>query len=86
MINNRIIHGDIKPKNILLDSDNNPKIADFETVIVLSDNRDEISSDPVYTVRYSPIELIRDNKKNISTDIYCKKIKLFFNIKYKKLF
>jgi serine/threonine protein kinase len=46
---------DVKPHNIMLDSDMNPKITDFELSIVLSDN--EMTHDFIMGTMYASLHI-----------------------------
>jgi serine/threonine protein kinase len=56
----RIIHGDIKPQNILLDSQNNMFIADYGTSKIANHDETFASGTLQVTLKYAPPELICD--------------------------
>ncbi|CAL4978882.1 unnamed protein product [Urochloa decumbens] len=65
----RVVHMDVKPLNILLDSDRNPKITDFELSVVLSDN--EITHHPLMgTMGYAAPEHIAEGIVSTKNDVY----------------
>ncbi|WVZ49889.1 hypothetical protein U9M48_001211 [Paspalum notatum var. saurae] len=64
-----IVHRDVKPRNILLDSEMNPKITDFDLCLVL--NEDEIIDDHVIgTLGYIPPEYIAEGILSAKNDVY----------------
>ncbi|KAG2559218.1 hypothetical protein PVAP13_8NG304020 [Panicum virgatum] len=64
----RIVHRNLKPSNILLDSDMNPKIIDFEFSMVLND---EITEDCVKgTLGYIPPEYTMRGTVSMKNDIF----------------
>ena len=67
----KLIHGDIKPQNILLDKQFNAKIADFGTVQLQQHSVTMVSGqDIVLTPLYAPPEYISQRIKNRGTDIW----------------
>ncbi|KAG2559184.1 hypothetical protein PVAP13_8NG295888 [Panicum virgatum] len=64
-----VVHMDLKPNNILLDSDMNPKIIDFEVSMVLND--DETTDDRVVgTVGYMAREYMMNGIVSMKIDVF----------------
>ncbi|KAJ1256630.1 hypothetical protein BS78_K343300 [Paspalum vaginatum] len=67
----RIVHRDVKPNNILLDSEMNPKITDFELCLVLNDDENEITENRVAgTLGYLPPEYVSRGIVSVKNDVY----------------
>ncbi|RCV39463.1 hypothetical protein SETIT_8G226800v2 [Setaria italica] len=66
----RVVHMDVKPLNILLDSDMNPKITDFELCIVLPDNEIIIHDSIKGTMGYAAPEYIEAGILSTKNDVY----------------
>lgn len=66
-----IVHSDIKPDNIMLDSSWNAKICDVGGGYFFDDN-DDNTEDKIYTDMYLPLTLHSDGKKDLgkATDMY----------------
>lgn len=64
-----IIHGDIKPANILLCSDNSVKLSDF-SLSILNPNKNKKFSHSMGTMRYNPYEMINGFGWNEEIDIW----------------
>jgi len=65
---NKVIHGDLKPANILIDEENTPKIMDFGIARLLSSQH---SSDKLYgTPRYMPPEYLQRRSVSEANDVY----------------
>ncbi len=65
---NKIIHGDLKPANIVIDQNNTPKIMDFGIARLLSNQK---SDQNLYgTPRYMPPEYLQKREVTQSNDVY----------------
>ena len=74
---NRIIHRDIKPQNILIDREGNVKITDFGIAVVLSDTSLTQTNTLLGSVHYLSPEQARGGMATIQTDIYALGIVLY---------
>ena len=74
---NRIIHRDIKPQNILIDKEGNVKITDFGIAVALSDTSLTQTNTLLGSVHYLSPEQARGGIATIQTDIYALGIVLY---------
>ena len=74
---NRIIHRDIKPQNILIDREGNVKITDFGIAVALSDTLLTQTNTLLGSVHYLSPEQARGGMATIQTDIYALGIVLY---------
>jgi len=72
-----IIHRDIKPQNILMTSDNVPKVTDFGIARAVSTSTVTRKVDTVGSVHYSSPEQARDGYTDEKSDIYSVGVTLF---------
>lgn len=69
--NNLIIHGDLKPKNVLVAADGTPKLLDFGVARVLAGGiQTETTTRMPLTPTYASPEQIRGEPLTVATDIY----------------
>lgn len=61
-----LVHGDVKPENILFDADQNAKLVDFGLVALSSGNANEVWGTPFYIAP----EKVRRQKSDYRSDIY----------------
>ena len=75
-----IIHRDIKPDNILIDGQDNIKLADFGVSMKLAADGedDKITSNAGALICYSPEAFLGTQFRGKLTDIWCCGITLFF--------
>ncbi|CAL4985544.1 unnamed protein product [Urochloa decumbens] len=64
-----VVHMDVKPSNILLDSDMNPKITDFNISVVLQDD-ETTHQDILGTMGYIPPECFAEGIISMMNDVY----------------
>ncbi|WP_314113109.1 Stk1 family PASTA domain-containing Ser/Thr kinase [uncultured Granulicatella sp.] len=74
---NRIIHRDIKPQNILIDREGNVKITDFGIAVALSDTSLTQTNTLLGSVHYLSPEQARGGMATIQTDVYALGIVLY---------
>ena len=74
---NRIIHRDIKPQNILIDEEGNVKITDFGIAIALSETSLTQTNTLLGSVHYLSPEQARGGMATIRSDIYALGIVLY---------
>ena len=74
---NRIIHRDIKPQNLLIDSDNVIKVTDFGIAIALSETSLTQTNSLLGSVHYMSPEQARGSIPTIKSDIYALGIVLY---------
>ena len=77
--NNKIIHCDLKPNNIIIDKNNNIKIIDFGTSIIEGKKNLNYGT-PVYC----SLEQLKGQKLNVQTDIYSLGV-ILYQLLYNKL-
>jgi len=65
-----IIHRDIKPKNILMEKNEKPKISDFGIALLKQESKERSHSLRVGTVTYMSPEQIKGQSLDEKTDIY----------------
>lgn len=74
---NRIIHRDIKPQNILIDEDNHVKVTDFGIAVALSDTSITQTNTLLGSVHYLSPEQARGGMATTKSDIYALGIVLY---------
>ncbi|KAK8835984.1 hypothetical protein M9Y10_040181 [Tritrichomonas musculus] len=71
---NNVLHRDLKPDNILLDADLNPKIADFGFSKILHYNQNSLSVDSTFGLKGTPAymapEVLNDDVSTKEGDVY----------------
>ncbi|GJN19686.1 hypothetical protein PR202_gb06987 [Eleusine coracana subsp. coracana] len=65
-----ILHGDIKPENILLDNKHMPKVSDFGISRLLSMNSDEYTGYVIGTMGYVDPVFCQTGRKTTKSDVY----------------
>jgi eukaryotic-like serine/threonine-protein kinase len=69
---NLVVHRDLKPRNILVTADGDPKLLDFGIAKILSDDRElTVAGIRPMTPEYASPEQIRGEPVSTATDIYC---------------
>lgn len=76
----RIIHGDIKPSNVLYFENNVVKLADFgSSAFILSGNENNFER-RMFTRNYRPLEVWEDNSWGFSSDIWALACTIFYMV------
>ncbi|CAA0828355.1 Putative receptor-like protein kinase [Striga hermonthica] len=66
----RVIHRDLKLRNILLDAEMNPKICGFAIARTLAENHSELEAHVAGTIGYIPPECLQHGKVSVKFDVY----------------
>lgn len=77
---NGYIHGDIKPSNILLYSNNSIKLSDFSLTTYIGDNKAE---GVCYSTNFAPPEVVQKNPFDKSADIWALGSSIYFILRGK---
>lgn len=80
-----IIHGDVKPKNVLLDRNYNPFLTDFDGASKLDEAKGGFTA-IVGTHSYDAPEILDSEKHNKSTDVFAFTILMWETLKWKVAF
>lgn len=72
-----IIHRDIKPQNIMMTQDGEPKVADFGIAKTASSGMDTMKVDTVASVHYASPEQVRGGYTDAQSDLYSVGITLY---------
>lgn len=73
----KIVHRDIKPQNILLTLDGEPKVADFGIARIASTGMETVKVDTVASVHYASPEQVRGGYTDAQSDLYSAGITLY---------
>lgn len=73
-----IIHRDIKPENILLDENDNVKLADFGVGYIMENGCDDLNSTAGSSYFFSPEVCMGSNYKGRKSDIWACGVSLYF--------
>lgn len=83
-MNAQVIHGDIKPANILLDDSFNAKISDFGVSRLVGIDKTLCTEYPWGSIGYMDIRFARDGRLTVKSDVYSFGVVLFELITRKK--
>lgn len=75
-----VIHRDIKPENILIDENDNVKLADFGVSTIMENGCDDINTTAGSNYYFSPEACLGSNYKGRSSDIWACGVTLYFMV------